>query len=627
MYIIKWLRLLPVVVLSVFAAPCFGLVTGTITDTTGKTVSGASITFTDESNSLNSISTTTDESGDYQITIVTSIDDAYDATTVPKPFSLEQNYPNPFNPSTTIPFRLVQASLLKINIYNIQGQKIRTLCDGHFTSGQHYVTWNGADDHGKSVSAGVYFYQLRVGNGTKTMKMLLLDGGNSLSAKPALNYSAKSIAKSTALSTYTVTITHNKIVPFEKKGVTITDGQKMDFVVSLIDSSGGNTTPADTTTVNGAYSLSNGGTVELKNGTYASTTKDESTIKVTNGTLTLTNCTITKSGDTSNTDNSSFYGQNAAVLSSGSSSSITMTGGKITTSAKGANATVAYGGTIVLTNIAINCSGGNARGIHATGGGKITATNVTATTSGDNSSVIATDRGGGTVNVIGGTYTVSGKDTAVLYSTGAITANGITGTSLNGEAAVIEGTNSVTITNCNLTTGGSTRGMLILQSGSGDAKGVIGTLSMTGGSLTATNASAPLVEVVTNSTGNITFNDVALTIASGILMKVDYNSRWSTSGAVGNMILSGSTAVKGDIVADNTGTATITVNAGTVWTGAFDNANTAKSGTVTLNGGTWSLTANSNVDTLNLTNNATINKNGYTLTVTTVNNTSGTIND
>lgn len=67
------------------------------------------------------------------------------------------------------------------------------------------------------------------------MKMLLLDGGNSLSAKPALNYSAKSIAKSTALSTYTVTITHNKIVPFEKKGVTITDGQKMDFVVSLID--------------------------------------------------------------------------------------------------------------------------------------------------------------------------------------------------------------------------------------------------------------------------------------------------------------------------------------------------------------------------------------------------------
>lgn len=377
----------------------------------------------------------------------------------------------------------------------------------------------------------------------------------------------------------------------------------------------------------GAYTLSDGSTAGFSDQTFVSATADESAVKVTNGTLTLTNCTITKTGNTTSSDNSSFYGQNAAVLSSGSNSFITISGGSINTAATGANATVAYGGTITITDVTITCSGNLSRGIHATNGGTINATNLTATTYGANSSVIATDRGGGTVNVIGGNFQVSGADAAVIYSTGTITATGITGVSALGEAAVVEGSNYATINNCDLTAGSSLRGILMLQSGSGDAQGIVGNLSVKGGTMNVTGTDAPLVEVVTNSTGNVTLDGVSVTTASGVLMKADYNTRWTTSGATGNLTLQGTIAYTGNIEADTSGTVTVTVNTGTSWNGAFDEANTAKASAVTVSGGVWNLTANSFVDTIHLTDNATINKNGFTLTYVTLNNESGTINE
>ena len=347
------------------------------------------------------------------------------------------------------------------------------------------------------------------------------------------------------------------------------------------------------------YSQSSG-TNTVSGLTYSSTTADESSVKVTGGTFTMNNCTITKSGNTSDSDNSSFYGQNAAVLSSGSGSTIYMTGGTITTSATGANATVAYGGTLVVTDVTMNCSGNLSRGIHATNGGTITATNLTATTSGNNSSVIATDKGGGTVNVHGGTFAVSGTDAAVIYSTGTITANGISGTSEKGEIAVVEGSNYVTVTNnSNITAGSSLRGILMLQSGSGDAEGKVGYFTMTGGTLTTTSSSAPLVEVVTNSTGNITLDSVTTSIASGILMKVDYNTRWSTNGATGNLYLNGDIAYAGSIVADSYSTATLSILTGADLTGAINTANTGKLVKLTMDEtSTLTLTANSYINGL-----------------------------
>lgn len=380
----------------------------------------------------------------------------------------------------------------------------------------------------------------------------------------------------------------------------------------------------------GAYTQTSGD-VTLSEKTYSSSTSDANAVKVSGGTLTMTDCTISKNGgDTADSDGSSFYGINAAVLAKGTGS-ITMTGGTITTDAKGANGIVAYGGTVSASDVTISCAQQFSRGIHATGGGSITASNLKITTAGGNSSVIALDRGGGTVNVTGGTYTTTGADCAVLYSTGNLTVTGISGSSSQGEIGVIEGDNYININDSDLTSGASSssRGLMILQSGSGDAgNGLNGVITVTGGSLTMTGKSSSLIEIVTNVKGKVTLDGVKTTIPSGILMTVDYNTRWSTKGATGVLILSGNgTTYEGSIVADSYSSAQVTVTDGVVWKGAYDNAGTAKSTTLSLAGGTWTLTGNSNVDSIVLTDNAVINKNGYTLTCSSITNTSGTINE
>ncbi len=383
-------------------------------------------------------------------------------------------------------------------------------------------------------------------------------------------------------------------------------------------------------TDSGSYSQTSG-TVSVSNASYSSSTSDVNAVKVSGGTFSMTDCTITKDGgDTGDSDGSSFYGINAAVLAS-DNGAIVMDGGTITTNAVGANGIVAYGGTVNVSDVTINCTKQLSRGIHATGGGSITATNLTITTAAANSSVIALDRGGGTVNVTGGTYTTSGSDCAVLYSTGELTVNNITGTSSQGEIGVIEGDNYININNSNMTSGAAatSRGLMILQSGSGDAgTGINGVITVTGGSLTMTGQNTSLIEIVTNVNGEVTLDGVTTTIPSGILMTVDYNTRWSTYGATGTLILSGDgTTYDGSIVVDEYSSSDMTVNSGVVWDGAYDEDGTAISSILVIDGGTWNLTGNSNVDSITLTNNAVINKNGFTLTCPNIDNQSGTINN
>ncbi|OQY26573.1 MAG: hypothetical protein B6244_13085, partial [Candidatus Cloacimonetes bacterium 4572_55] len=87
---------------------------------------------------------------------------------------VHQNYPNPFNPSTTIAFDLPVASSVELTVYNIAGQKTKTLLNEYRESGSHRVTWHGADNSGQTVASGIYFYQLKTEGKTATGKMLLL---------------------------------------------------------------------------------------------------------------------------------------------------------------------------------------------------------------------------------------------------------------------------------------------------------------------------------------------------------------------------------------------------------------------------------------------------------------------
>lgn len=88
---------------------------------------------------------------------------------------LQGNYPNPFNPTTTISFAVAQTSLfVNIEVFNIKGQKVKTLVDKILPAGNHTIVWNGEDEKSKSVSSGVYFYKMKTRNYLSSKKMILL---------------------------------------------------------------------------------------------------------------------------------------------------------------------------------------------------------------------------------------------------------------------------------------------------------------------------------------------------------------------------------------------------------------------------------------------------------------------
>ena len=93
---------------------------------------------------------------------------------LPHTFALEQNFPNPFNPVTTIQYRLPKRTQVELAVYDIAGKKLRTLINATQRGGLQTVTWDGKDEHGRMVAAGVYFYHLKAGGYTESRKMVLL---------------------------------------------------------------------------------------------------------------------------------------------------------------------------------------------------------------------------------------------------------------------------------------------------------------------------------------------------------------------------------------------------------------------------------------------------------------------
>jgi len=84
------------------------------------------------------------------------------------------NFPNPFNPSTTINFSIKKDSNVEITIYNIRGQKIKTLTHNVYTKGSHSIIWNGEDESGNSVNSGIYYSKLKVNGKTKAVNKCLM---------------------------------------------------------------------------------------------------------------------------------------------------------------------------------------------------------------------------------------------------------------------------------------------------------------------------------------------------------------------------------------------------------------------------------------------------------------------
>ncbi len=85
-----------------------------------------------------------------------------------------KNYPNPFNPTTTISFDLPKSANVDLSIYNIKGQKVKTLTDEKYSKGKHSLIWNGTNDENQNVGSGVYFYKLNVNGKNITVRKCLL---------------------------------------------------------------------------------------------------------------------------------------------------------------------------------------------------------------------------------------------------------------------------------------------------------------------------------------------------------------------------------------------------------------------------------------------------------------------
>jgi len=98
----------------------------------------------------------------------------FDHIQVPKDFSLSQNSPNPFNAGTTIKYNLPKTCQVRLQIYNILGQKVRTLVDKFEEAGYKEARWDGKNDLNNSVASGVYFYKIKAEDFVETRKMVLM---------------------------------------------------------------------------------------------------------------------------------------------------------------------------------------------------------------------------------------------------------------------------------------------------------------------------------------------------------------------------------------------------------------------------------------------------------------------
>ena len=373
-----------------------------------------------------------------------------------------------------------------------------------------------------------------------------------------------------------------------------------------------------------------------------STTADENTILVnTTDDVTITNSTVTKTGDSDGGDNCNFYGQNAAVLVEGGSTT-TLTNFTVTSDAKGANGIFSYGGNggqnggdgdgtkVIIKDTTITTTGDGSGGTMTTGGGTTNAYNLMVTTNGQSSAAIRTDRGGGIVYVDGGTYTSNGLGSPAIYSTAEIHVVNATLVSNLSEGVCIEGLNSIELTDCDLTANNTKCNgnatfmdtIMIYQSMSGDAATGNSTFAMTGGSLTSKNGH---MFHVTNTNADIELNGVKLTNedAANVLVSV-CDDGWNGGNNKATFNAKAQDLV-GAVLVGNNSTLALNLTGGTTFEGyvngnivnATNQTVSTEVGTVTVtldNNSAWTLTADSYVTEFNGAA-ANVIANGHTLYV------------
>lgn len=405
------------------------------------------------------------------------------------------------------------------------------------------------------------------------------------------------------------------------------DNQAVSVTVRNLNAGGGFGGSGEVTNGTSANTITED--TEVDSETYISTGDDENALRVDGATVILKDITIEKTaGSSSNTEDGDFYGQNAGLLVLNGATA-TITGATVNTSVTNGNGVFSYGeGTVVnISDSTIRTTENNSGGIQTTGGGTMNAANLDVETQGNSAAAIRSDRGGGTVNVDGGSYVTNGTGSPAIYCTADISVSDATLTANASEGVVVEGKNSVALTDCDVTGNMSNtyngdadeniHCIMIYQSMSGDADVGEATFSAEGGSITAKTGD---MFYITNTDCEITLKDVAFTLANDVFLRVEGNSSsrgWGTEGANGGdvTLTADSQEFTGNILVDEISSMVLTMKNGTSYEGAINPDGDGGTVDVTLDdNSTWTLTGDSYItsfdgDTSNIT------ANGYHLYV------------
>lgn len=382
-----------------------------------------------------------------------------------------------------------------------------------------------------------------------------------------------------------------------------------------------------------ANTIITNGTIE--NESYSSNSDDENALRIDNATVNFNNINVNKnSGAASNVENGDFYGVNAAVLAT-NNAIVSISKSIIKSAVKNGNGVFSYGSntTVNINDTTITTTGDNSGGIQTTGGGTTNAKNLTITTSGNSSAAIRSDRGGGTVMVDGGSYITNGYNSPTIYSTALIDVKNATLIANNSEALVVEGKNSISLTNCTITgnmsdtLGSSSKinvhNIMLYQSMSGDATIGTSTLSLTNCILKGKNGD---MIYVTNTVANINLCNSEITNedSNAYLLRVtgnDASNGWGNVGENGGQVtlVASNQKLNGNMLVDSISTLDLTLKDNSNFTGTIElttNGNTTFDNNVFVTieeGSVWNLTGD--VVISSLTNLGTINYNGYTITL------------
>ena len=358
--------------------------------------------------------------------------------------------------------------------------------------------------------------------------------------------------------------------------------------------------------------------------TISNSTDGEHAITADGETASYSNIAVEKTGNAEG-DEADFYGANAAIFATNGA---TLDLSEITVSTDGthANGVFSYGeGTTVnISDSVIETTGNCSGGLMTTGGGTMNASNLTIHTTGNSSAAIRSDRGGGIVNVTGGSYTTDGTGSPVIYSTADITVSDAQMESTASQGVVVEGQNSVTLNNVNLTASNTTKNsdksewyqaVMIYQSMSGDAAEGLASFAMNGGTLTNLNGD---IFFVNNTTATIDLTGATIVNEDedGVFLRAAA-AGWGSEGSNGGHVTmtAAQQTIDGDMIVDEVSSLNLYLTEGSSFTGAINTDGAAGDVYVEIeDGSTWTLTGDSYITSLTC-GAGSINLNGYKLYV------------